>query len=103
MSFDLQASITAPSQELLNLAKKSDLLDIAAHCELTNVNKSMLKQEIKNVLVQFWVDKELLDSSALFLVLLTHMGLQMREVPGSDPGRAPILQHERHNKGMKHS
>ena len=79
MSFDLQAFIAAPSQELLNLAKKSDLLDIAAHYELTNVNKSMLKQEIKNVLVQFLVDKELLDSSALSLVLITHTGLQMRE------------------------
>ena len=31
MSFDLQAFIAAPSQELLNLAKKSDILDIAAH------------------------------------------------------------------------
>ena len=38
MSFDLQAFIAAPSQELLNLAKKSDLLDIAAHYELTSVN-----------------------------------------------------------------
>ena len=47
MSFDLQAFIAAPSQELLNLAKKSDLLDIAAHYELNTVNKSMLKQEIK--------------------------------------------------------
>ena len=80
MSFDLQAFIAAPSQELLNLAKKSDLLDIAAHYELTNINKSMLKQEIKNVLVQFLVDKELLDSSALSLVLITHTGLQMREL-----------------------
>ena len=80
MSFDLQAFIAAPSQELLQLAKKSDLLDIAAHYELTNVNKSMLKQEIKNVLVQFLVDKEILDSSALSLVLVTQTGLQMREL-----------------------
>ena len=80
MSFDLQAFITAPSQELLNLAKKSDLLDIAAHYELTTVNKSMLKQEIKNILVQFMVDKEILDSSALSLVLVTQTGLQMREL-----------------------
>ena len=43
MSFDLQAFLAAPSQELLNLAKKSDLLDIAAHYELTNVNKSIVK------------------------------------------------------------
>ena len=80
MSFDLQAFITAPSQELLDLAKKSDLLDIAAHYELTTVNKSMLKQEIKNILVQFMVDKEILDSSALSLVLVTQTGLQMREL-----------------------
>ena len=38
MSFDLQAFITAPSQELFNLAEKSDLLDIAAHYELTIVD-----------------------------------------------------------------
>ena len=80
MSFDLQAFIAAPSQELLNLAKKSDLLDIAAHYELTTINKSMLKQEIKNILVQFLVDKEILDSSALSLVLVTQTGLLMREL-----------------------
>ena len=80
MSFDLQAFITAPSQELLDLAKRSDLLDIAAHYVLTTVNKSMLKQEIKNILVQFLVDKEILDSSALSLVLVTQTGLQMREL-----------------------
>ena len=80
MSFDLQAFIAAPSQELLNVTKKSDLLDIAAHYELTTVNKFMLKQEIKNILVQFLVDKEILDSSALSLVLVTQTGLQMREL-----------------------
>ena len=80
MLFDLQAFIAAPSQELLNLAKKSDLLDIAAHYELTSVNKSMLKQDIKNILVRFLVDKDLLDSSALSLVLVTQTGLQMREL-----------------------
>ena len=80
MLFDLQAFIAAPSQELLNLAKKSDLLDIAAHYEVPSVNKSMLKQEIKNILVQFLVDKEILDSSALSLVLVTQTGLQMQEL-----------------------
>ena len=80
MLFDLQAFIAALSQELLNVAKKSDLLDIAAHYELTTVNKFMLKQEIKHILVQFLVDKEILDSSALSLVLVTQAGLQMREL-----------------------
>ena len=65
MSFDLHDFIAAPLQELLNLAKKSDLLEIAAHYGLTSVNTSMLKQEIKNIVVQFLVDQEILDSSAL--------------------------------------
>ena len=53
------------------------MLDIAAHYELNSINKSMLKQEIKNILVQFLVAKEILDSSALSLVLVTQTGLQM--------------------------
>ena len=80
MSFELQVFIAAPSQESLNLAKTSDLLDIAAHYELTTVNKSMLKQEIKNILVQFLVDNEILDSSTMSLVLATQSGLQMQEL-----------------------
>ena len=65
MSFYLNAFIAAPSQELLNLAKRTDLLDIAAHYELTSVKSSMLKPEIKNILIQFFVDEEMFDSSTL--------------------------------------
>ena len=60
MSFDIQAFLAAPSQELLNLAKKSDLLDISAHYELTTVNKSMLKQEIKIFWSNYWLIWKLL-------------------------------------------
>ena len=74
MSFDLQAFISVPSQELLNLTKMSDLLDIPAHYELTNVNKSMLKQEIKNVLAQFLVDN---DFFILLLCLLFSLHRQV--------------------------
>ena len=56
------------------------MLDIAAHYELTSVNKSMLKQEIKNILVQFLVDNEILNFSALSLVLVTQISLQMQEL-----------------------
>ena len=38
----------------------------------------MLKHEIKNIQVKFLVDKEILDSSALSLALITQTGLQMR-------------------------
>ena len=40
----------------------------------------MLKHEIKNILIQFFVDEENIDSSALFLVLITQSDLQMREL-----------------------
>ena len=39
------------------MARQNDLLDIAAHYELTSVKYSMLKHEIKNILIQFFVDK----------------------------------------------
>ena len=58
MSFKLIGSIAAPSQELLDLTKKSDLLDIADHYGLPNVKKTMLKHEIKNILIQFFVDEK---------------------------------------------
>ena len=60
MSFKLEDFIAAPSQELLNLAKKSDLLDIASHYSIPDVKTSMLKREIKNV-IQFLVDEEFLN------------------------------------------
>ena len=37
MSFKLENFVAAPSMELLNLAKKTDLLSIADHYALTSV------------------------------------------------------------------
>ena len=80
MSFDLGNFIAAPSQELLDLAKKSDLLDIVDHYGLPNVKKTMLKHEIKNILIQFFVDEEIFDSSATSHILVTQTDLQLREL-----------------------
>ena len=55
------------------------MLDIAVHCELTTFNKSMLKQEIKIIFVQFLLIRKFL-TSAFSLVLVTQTGLQMREL-----------------------
>ena len=55
MSFKLEIFVAAPSMELLNLAKKTDLLSIADHYALTSVKPSMLKHEIKNLLIDFWL------------------------------------------------
>ena len=80
MSFKLENFVAAPSMELLNLAKKTDLLNIADHYALTSVKPSMLKHEIKNILIKFLVDEEILDPSALSSVLITRTDLQLREL-----------------------
>ena len=82
MSFKLENFVAAPSLELLNLAKKTDLLNIADHYGLTSVRPSMLKHEIKNILIKFLVlvDEETLDPSALSSVLITRTDLQLREL-----------------------
>ena len=80
MSFKLSDFTASPSQELLDLAKKSDLLDIADHYGLPNVKKTMLKHEIKNILIQFFVDEEIFDSSATSHILVTQTDLQLREL-----------------------
>ena len=66
--------------ELLNLAKKTDLLNIADHYAFTSVKPSMLKHKIKNILIKFLVDEEILDPSALSSVLITQTDLQVREL-----------------------
>ena len=80
MYFKLENFVAAPSMELLNLAKKTDLLNIADHYALTSVKPSMLKHEIKNILIKFLVDEEILDPSALSSVLITQTDLQLREL-----------------------
>ena len=80
MSFKLSDFTALPSQELLDLAKKSDLLDIADHYGLLNIKKTMLKHEIKNILIQFFVDEEIFDSSATSQILVTQTDLQLREL-----------------------
>ena len=80
MSFKLSDFTASPSQELLDLAKKSDLLDIADHYGLPNIKKTMLEHEIKNILIQFFVDQEIFDSSATSRILVTPTDLQLREL-----------------------
>ena len=52
MSFKLSDFIAAPSQELLDKAKKSDLLDIADHYGLSNI-KTSISQGARNLKIRF--------------------------------------------------
>ena len=40
----------------------------------------MLKHEIKNILIKFLVDEEILDPSALASVLITHTELHLQDL-----------------------
>ena len=40
----------------------------------------MLKHEIKNILIKFLVDEEILDPTALFPILITQTDLQLWEL-----------------------
>ena len=80
MSFKLENFVAVPSMELLNRAKKTDLVNIADYFALTSVNSIMLEHEIKNILIKFLVDEEILDPSALSSVLITQTDLQLRKL-----------------------
>ena len=67
MSFDLDKFTAELSVELLNLGKKTDLLNLAKHYKLSG--SSMHKHEIKNILVQYFVDEEIFNENALSLIV----------------------------------
>ena len=54
---------------LLNLGKKTDLLNLAKHYKLSEIKSSMRKHEIKNILVQYFVDEEIFNENALSLIV----------------------------------
>ena len=58
--------------ELLNLAKKTDLLNITDHYALTFAKPSMLKCEFKNILIEIWVDEEILDPRSICSIFRSH-------------------------------
>ena len=69
MSFDLQKFTAEPSVELLNLGKKTDLLNLVKHYKMSEIKSSMRKHEIKNIFVQYFVDEEIFNENALSLIV----------------------------------
>ena len=45
--FDIDDFVSTPTQEKLDLAKKTDLLDLATKYNLSEIKPAMKKQEIK--------------------------------------------------------
>ena len=79
MSFDLDKFTAEPSVELLNLGKKTDLLNLAKHYKLYEIKSSMCKHEITNILVQYFVDEEIFNENALSLIVDVEKGKEKRE------------------------
>ena len=69
MSFDLDKFMAESSVEFLKLGKKTDLLNLAKHYKLSEIKSSMRKNEIKNILVQYFVDEEIFNENALSLIV----------------------------------
>ena len=69
MSFDLDKFMAEASAELLNLGKKTDLLNLAIYYKLSEIKSSTHKHEIKNILVQYFVDEEIFNENALSLIV----------------------------------
>ena len=69
MPFDLDKFTAEPSGELLNLGKNTDFINLAKHYKLSEIKSSMRKHEIKNILVQYFVDEEIFNEHALSLVV----------------------------------
>ena len=80
MSLTLKFFTVPPSQELLDLANKSDLLDITDLYGLPNVKKTMLKHELKNILIQFIVEEEIFDSSTTCQTLVTQTDFAVERI-----------------------
>ena len=81
MSFNAEEFLENPSIEELNNLKKDQLLEISKACNLTDTKSSDRKQTIRDSIVNYMVESELLPPSAKASVCDTNMStLQLREV-----------------------
>ncbi len=65
MSFHIDEFVANPSQEVLTSLRKCDLLEVAEHYKIEAIRSSMLKSEIKRILVNFLVEEDILPETAL--------------------------------------
>jgi hypothetical protein len=75
MSFDLERFVAEPSQKVLDLAKKTDLL-----LQKSIIYQKMRKQKIKNLLICYFVDKDIFGEDALSHIVETHSEISLREL-----------------------
>ena len=61
MEFQFDKFTQGPTPAHLQLAKKADLLKVAAHYKLEDVKPAMRKQEVLNRLVEYFIDDDIFD------------------------------------------
>ena len=54
---------------MFNSAKKTDLLEIANKFEIQGIKTYMRKQDVKNIIIRYFVEEEIFDETALSLVV----------------------------------
>ena len=65
MSFNVKAFVTSPTIEVLEQLKKVQLLAVIRELQIEDVKVSMTKSELKTIIVEHFVEEELLDERDL--------------------------------------
>ena len=66
MSFNLEEFIESPTVEEINILRKTDLLTIAQHYKL-GATSAMTKGQVKQMVMQYFVDEEIFPESTMVL------------------------------------
>lgn len=83
MSFELDEFIASPTLEVLDTAKKDDLLKIAQHYNISSVKQSLRKKVIRDTIIKYLVHEGVFPDSALETIQPEDPGfetLQLREL-----------------------
>ena len=80
MSFNFENFVAEPSQKQFNIAKKTVLLELAKYYKLSQVKTFMRNQDIKNILIQYFVDEEFFDKKALSLIVSEDSEIRLRQI-----------------------
>ena len=75
----LETFVKTPSVELLDSFKREELISLAKHYKIS-YKVSMRKQEIKNLVIEGLVDKEIFSYDALEYVEETTSALKLRQL-----------------------
>ncbi|XP_071962573.1 uncharacterized protein [Antedon mediterranea] len=80
MVFEPETFFADPTQEVFNSLKKDDLLKLATHLGLKDVESSMRKNDIKSRLLTYLVEEDIFDSSVMSSQVDSSIDAKLREI-----------------------